>query len=106
VKKLLRHPVVLTNMIFAIAAGAGMGVSLALGLYVQSATFAVLMLLSCFMPLWYKRGYRDGWLMGRHAMLNSMAEATRRKMSFPEWIETQFEQDGISFVKIEVEGDE
>lgn len=87
------------NIGLATVAGGLAGGCLALGYYIQSATFVILMLWFAFLPLSFKRGFQVGWLRGRHAMLNSMAEATRRRMSLLDWVEAEMERDGFVMVK-------
>lgn len=73
--------------------------------YIIALYLTILGLLMLAFDRLVKRAFVRGWLAGRGVMLSSLAEASRRRMSLPDWLETQFEQDGIPFVKIEVEGD-
>jgi hypothetical protein len=95
------------NLGLCALAGGGAGVCIALGFYITAATLAVVAVNCMLAPIFWKRvfwvGYRNGWLTGRQAMLNSMAEATQRHMSMPEWIEAEMERDGFHVVHIDVD---
>jgi hypothetical protein len=91
------------NIGLAAVAGVGAGVCLALGYYIQSLSLTIVFLNCCAAPFFWKRAYQLGWLAGRGAMLNSMAEATQRRMSLPDWITAEMERDGFVVLHEEVE---
>ena len=89
-KRLLR-----LNIVLCAIAGGLAGVCLSLGYYIEAATLAVVILNCAANPFFWKRTFQVGWLRGRQAMLNSMAEATRRRMGMIDWVEAEMERDGF-----------
>jgi hypothetical protein len=83
------------NIVLGGVAGALAGLCLALGYYIESLTLVIVMLNCCAAPFFWKRAFQVGWLKGRQAMLNSMAEATRRQMGLIDWVEAEMERDGF-----------
>jgi hypothetical protein len=79
------------------------------GLYVTALGFGLAGLVALannwFVVHWAGLAYRVGWLSGRTALFESMSEAMRRKMTMPEWLEAEFERDGMEFLHFEFEED-
>jgi hypothetical protein len=91
------------NLVLGAVAGGLAGVCLALGYYIESLSLVIVFLNCCAAPFFWKRAFQVGWIKGRHAMLDSMAEATRRHMSLPDWITAEMERDGFVVLHEEVE---
>lgn len=91
------------NMAITAVAGAGAGVSVAYGFYLTALIFVCLIFICCTAPFTWKRAFRVGWLRGRVAMMDSLAEATRRNMSLPDWIGAELERDGIHYVRLDAD---
>lgn len=63
--------------------------------YITALYLTILGLMMLAFDRLVKRAFQVGWLKGRQAMLNSMAEATRRQMGLVDWVEAEMERDGF-----------
>lgn len=94
------------NLGLCAVAGGLAGACIGLGLYLTAAGLILLCITTGLMPLWFKQGYRYGWLAGRCAMLTAMIEAMQRGMSAPDFIQAEMERDGVPVVHVVVEVDD
>lgn len=76
------------------------------GHWLDALSFGIWATIALGMLVLPARAYRTGWLGGRLALMESMAEAQKRGMTAADWLAAEAERDGIPIRRLPVEPDE
>jgi hypothetical protein len=97
------------NMVMVGAWWGVAGASMALGNYLFGLVCTIMGLCMLAQPHLQRRAFERGRILGRmegrFGMLSSIQEAQQREMKFSEWLQAEFERDGIPIVVLHEDDD-
>jgi hypothetical protein len=93
------------TLIFAYELGATVW-ALVIGQWWIAVAYGLWAVVAGGMVVMTRASFRAGWLEGRLALLQSMAEAQKRGMTSLEWLTAEAERDGIPVTQQPVEPDD